>query len=1182
MGTPRLFAASKRLGGFFRHLLGCYLTGTAMFLWFFAIFGLLQVGKGAIPLVGKVLLFLVPPLLRLPFGIGKRLLARPAVEVTGADPRPPVLLLRSFAVDNLQVNTMSLLWRFLFTRFMPWHYTTLEELLVRIFSHCGPVVAIGRPNETVPPLGAAREWLPIDKWQARVDDLLTRSRLVVFVIGDLQPGSGLAWEAQQILKRCDPRKVVFVQPPVSQDRLREHWMQLETLTENLLPPHEGDELAVRFAQDGTLTVLRTQETTFSIPRRWENDYLQVLTPIAHDFLSQPAPNWRRRAARVLLPSATGEVFNDTLLLGWLILVFGVIAYVTIGLTQAGHAVFAGMWLLLGWWLVGWIASRCGDIRPIIPIRNERWGVQAHSFRTFIAFGMLLQLAWVFLVVFRDDAMETRFADQQEPEHFQLPARLALDFSEAEMARISKSNGDVQLKAGRFGEALKEYQSSLEHLNSNPGTPQIELLLIHQDLGKVSSQLRDFAAARDAFQKMADIADKMAESDTSEQAQTNIAAAHRQLGDALRETGDFAGARQSGQKALEIRKKMAEAKPQDWMALYRVALAWESLAHLSLKENNLPASRDEYAECHRVCQRLVEGAPADSKTLEKRALESLALEKLAIAAAELGSIHRQLKEVDAARTMLQQAVETRQKLLDMSPVEAAQFALLVACEKLGDLNLQAGDLKGARAAYDRLGVIAEKMAAEQPANSQVQYNRSVFHERVGRVYGRDGDLANARLALQKSLEIRKKLAEAEPQNPMVQLRVARSWESLAQLSLKENNLPAARDAHAERHAVLHRLAEGAPADSEALQHLAVAAAELGSIHGQLKEFEAARRVLEQAVETRQKLLDLSPAEAAHFALLIACEKLGDLNLEAGDLQGARAAYLRQGVIAEKMAAEQPANSQVQYNLSVFYEKIGEVDARGGDLAKGRLDFQKCLEIRQALFAATPADTRFGRGIFYLHRYWGQIDFFDTRFAEAKIHFDEGIKVLQSVAQTAGQAAIEIDMQELHQLRANAEFGERMMMDIAEIQKLPLSSQPEWYRRRVTTFLNRTRQHPSELFLLLPEVERTLAAYQSVEGADAERLYITGWGYALFLAELENAKAREVAVDTFAEAQSEVAAAARARFQMASLGALKTALQMGYKHGKNFANDSNLTALRELPEFLELIKSAESQAATTDSP
>jgi hypothetical protein len=73
-----------------------------------------------------------------------------------------------------------------------------ETLLVRSLSKVGSVVALGRPDEKIPRLGAYRLFVSDEEWQEKVRSLLDRAQLIVF-----KPGKslGLFWEFEEVMTR---------------------------------------------------------------------------------------------------------------------------------------------------------------------------------------------------------------------------------------------------------------------------------------------------------------------------------------------------------------------------------------------------------------------------------------------------------------------------------------------------------------------------------------------------------------------------------------------------------------------------------------------------------------------------------------------------------------------------------------------------------------------------------------------------------------------------------------------------------------------------------------------------------------------------------------------------------------------------------------------------------------------
>jgi hypothetical protein len=84
-----------------------------------------------------------------------------------------------------------------------------EEQLVGALRAFGPVVAVGRPGEPLPHLGAARFYLPGDDWQTGVRTLMDMSQLIVLRLGE---GEGLWWEVEQARTTQPPAKLVLLVP----------------------------------------------------------------------------------------------------------------------------------------------------------------------------------------------------------------------------------------------------------------------------------------------------------------------------------------------------------------------------------------------------------------------------------------------------------------------------------------------------------------------------------------------------------------------------------------------------------------------------------------------------------------------------------------------------------------------------------------------------------------------------------------------------------------------------------------------------------------------------------------------------------------------------------------------------------------------------------------------------------
>jgi ankyrin repeat protein len=151
---------------------------------------------------------------------GRRFLAISAHDLLAQDSRPPVVYLRSFKDDRqagrpLRFFRISNL-RSLFHPAAAWSESLYvfdsrseEEVMAEVLHQVGPVVAIGRPGEELPQLGAARVYVGDSEWQLKVHDFFATAGLVALRIGGTP---GFWWEVEQSAKKIDPVRLVLLVP----------------------------------------------------------------------------------------------------------------------------------------------------------------------------------------------------------------------------------------------------------------------------------------------------------------------------------------------------------------------------------------------------------------------------------------------------------------------------------------------------------------------------------------------------------------------------------------------------------------------------------------------------------------------------------------------------------------------------------------------------------------------------------------------------------------------------------------------------------------------------------------------------------------------------------------------------------------------------------------------------------
>lgn len=190
-----------------------------------------------IVLLGMLTGFVGPVLMVL----GRRLIRRNAVTVLRNDKRPPILYLRSFGSDASLVDRwLDVFYMMLFAG----RYETHEQSLTKALRDIGPLIAIGKPDDLIPPIGAARLYVSHEKWQEVVQQLTAASKFVILRLG---PTEGFWWELKHVAERCDPRQILIFLPP--EDRYRMYQMLVAhgpSILKVQLPPQCGNALFLGF------------------------------------------------------------------------------------------------------------------------------------------------------------------------------------------------------------------------------------------------------------------------------------------------------------------------------------------------------------------------------------------------------------------------------------------------------------------------------------------------------------------------------------------------------------------------------------------------------------------------------------------------------------------------------------------------------------------------------------------------------------------------------------------------------------------------------------------------------------------------------------------------------------------------------------------------------------------------
>jgi hypothetical protein len=136
---------------------------------------------------------------------GRQLRSRACAQAVLADSRPPVVYLRSFRSERPIIGYLMmgiLLPTWIFELFY-----SEEEQLAESLNEIGPFVAVGKPGETLPKLGATRIYVRDVIWQDTVQHKLKQANLIIIRAG---VGEGLWWEIGQSFRTVHPTRILVL------------------------------------------------------------------------------------------------------------------------------------------------------------------------------------------------------------------------------------------------------------------------------------------------------------------------------------------------------------------------------------------------------------------------------------------------------------------------------------------------------------------------------------------------------------------------------------------------------------------------------------------------------------------------------------------------------------------------------------------------------------------------------------------------------------------------------------------------------------------------------------------------------------------------------------------------------------------------------------------------------------
>lgn len=272
---------------------------------------------------------------------------------------------------------------------------------------------------------------------------------------------------------------------------------------------------------------------------------------------------------------------------------------------------------------------------------------------------------------------------------------------------------------------------------------------------------------------------------------------------------------------------------------------------------------------------------------------------------------------------------------------------------GDITSAQGRLDLALDFYTAAARISGEYVQDHPDDLYANRNYSVAHERIGNVKLSRGDLRGALQAFRLRLDSALKLAEAEPGNTLFQRDLSVAYGKVGEILQTQGNLAAALEAFDAGAEPANRLAASDPANTEWQSDLAYSLTRIGSVRMARGDLDAALDAFRQALAIREELITRDPNNTNwRFTVNGSLWDVSDAEVSLGRLADAMVRLDRSRELLQELVASDPNNAVWRRDYSVVFNRIGDIRVAQGDLAAALRAFTTAEKIISALAEANP--------------------------------------------------------------------------------------------------------------------------------------------------------------------------------------------------------------------------------------
>ncbi len=424
---------------------------------------------------------------------------------------------------------------------------------------------------------------------------------------------------------------------------------------------------------------------------------------------------------------------------------------------------------------------------------------------------------------------------------------------------------------------------------------------------------------------------------------------------------------------------------------------------------LATQKAELAEKEQKANQLAQKLAQDKTLLATKESEARkrADEQSQLALATIKSVVRDIQRdlagvsgaVEVRRGLLTKALAGLEKVAKSVELETeVDRNRMIALNDIGDIYLIAGSTKGNDATREALKFfnLGKNLAAKLATldeNYEARRDWSVAFEKIGEAELQLGELAKAEEAYRKSLEISEKNARLAPDAAGAARDMAFGFEKVGDICLARDATDDAAKAF-DRSRELFVLALGRnPSDALMQRDLAVSFSKLGNVRLAMKDFAGATKAYGESVSQLRGLLSIDKSPASKRDISVGLNKLGSALQQEKNFEDAAKAFTESLQLAKEFLAEEPTNLTRQKDVTFSLNNLGDLAIAKQDLEGAKGYFAESYSVRKRILEQNPESFGAKFDTAYVLVRISELDVLLKDDAAKKLHLTEAQAILK---------------------------------------------------------------------------------------------------------------------------------------------------------------------------------------------